>query len=917
MPYVIGQQIRNTGEFRDLANTLTDPSALVFVIRAPNGEETRYEYGTDVEVVKDSTGVYHVDVTLEQSGDWYVRWEATGAVITAGDQVVRVEPSPFDIPVPPPDPVDNGKVVVAFNGGFGYVGGTLGQWLRWGAGGAVFQDGAPTGGLSPPLNPDQNDYFTIGLNGDLHYITPTDATSRLNVFTSTLKGLTPASGGGTINYLRADGSWAAPVALPVSGGDDYKVAFGLAGNLSFASTVKMGTAGDSLLFGGTATTGAKLNFPGSGTLARARNNAGTGNVDLFTWGTTADRLVIGDSTALAGLDIALKLSGDISISAAGSTKYNLTSTGMNFNANSAFGLLFVASTGTSASAGFVRAPNNVSIIAARNAAGTADIGVVSTDGSNNITMGDAANTAAVQLAAKSGGFVGLFVAGTLEYSFNATQLSWNANNSVGAGFYSTSGSVATGGLFRVASNQIILTGLNNAGTGNIQLVATDASDNVYLGGSNSLAASLNYNVKAGGTHNIQVSAATEYAFSSTTADFKDNVLQFGTTPATSGVIRLSNATNVTARNAGNTADLTLVRSDSSDNVLLGTTGAGGDTYLDAASGKTIWIRFAGGAQDYRFTSTFADFTDNFLQFGTNPAGSGLVRTPNNVAIIGARNAANTADVEALRVDGSNVVVLGGVGATPSAARVYANATTNFTVAINGTDEYLFDGSIANFTNNSLKFGTTPASNGTIRLANDTGLIAWRNAGNTADVLGPYVDSANGLLIGAPNGGFSSPANTAIYAASGGSVFIRVVTTDEYVFNATTANFKDNVLQFGTNPAAQGTIRLVASSGTGGVWFRNNANSADISGIFSGTDDVLYLGDSTNSVGVNIRSKTGGFTQIMFNGVVSHTFDANKLFIANSGTPPTTDPTGGGVLYVESGSLKFRGSSGTVTTLAAA
>lgn len=41
-----------------------------------------------------------------------------------------------------------------------------------------------------------------------------------------------------------------------------------------------------------------------------------------------------------------------------------------------------------------------------------------------------------------------------------------------------------------------------------------------------------------------------------------------------------------------------------------------------------------------------------------------------------------------------------------------------------------------------------------------------------------------------------------------------------------------------------------------------------------------------------------------------------LFMANA-TAPSTNPTGGGILYVESGALKYRGSSGTITTIAAA
>ena len=46
--------------------------------------------------------------------------------------------------------------------------------------------------------------------GDPEELTGTQATTLLNLFTSTLKGLVPASGGGTSNFLRADATWAAP-----------------------------------------------------------------------------------------------------------------------------------------------------------------------------------------------------------------------------------------------------------------------------------------------------------------------------------------------------------------------------------------------------------------------------------------------------------------------------------------------------------------------------------------------------------------------------------------------------------------------------------------------------------------------------------------------------------------------------------
>lgn len=51
---------------------------------------------------------------------------------------------------------------------------------------------------------------TTAGSGDPEDLTGTQATTLLDTFTSSLKGLAPASGGGTSNFLRADGTWAAP-----------------------------------------------------------------------------------------------------------------------------------------------------------------------------------------------------------------------------------------------------------------------------------------------------------------------------------------------------------------------------------------------------------------------------------------------------------------------------------------------------------------------------------------------------------------------------------------------------------------------------------------------------------------------------------------------------------------------------------
>jgi hypothetical protein len=55
--------------------------------------------------------------------------------------------------------------------------------------------------------------------GDPEDLTGTQATSLLDVFTTSLKGVVPGSGGGTANFLRADGTWVAPPTGGVTDGD--------------------------------------------------------------------------------------------------------------------------------------------------------------------------------------------------------------------------------------------------------------------------------------------------------------------------------------------------------------------------------------------------------------------------------------------------------------------------------------------------------------------------------------------------------------------------------------------------------------------------------------------------------------------------------------------------------------------------
>lgn len=76
--------------------------------------------------------------------------------------------------------------------------------------------------------------------GNVEALTSTQATGLLELFTSTTKGLTPQSGGGTTNFLRADGTWAAPIGSVTS----VAVAAGTSGtdvNISGSPITSSGT----------------------------------------------------------------------------------------------------------------------------------------------------------------------------------------------------------------------------------------------------------------------------------------------------------------------------------------------------------------------------------------------------------------------------------------------------------------------------------------------------------------------------------------------------------------------------------------------------------------------------------------------------------------------------------------------------
>lgn len=89
--YEVGDRVRVTNVFTDDAGTAADPTTVIFEYKKPGSASAALTYGTDPEVVKESTGVYHCDLDLDIDGMWYVYFTGTGAIVAAAQDNFRVK----------------------------------------------------------------------------------------------------------------------------------------------------------------------------------------------------------------------------------------------------------------------------------------------------------------------------------------------------------------------------------------------------------------------------------------------------------------------------------------------------------------------------------------------------------------------------------------------------------------------------------------------------------------------------------------------------------------------------------------------------------------------------------------------------------------------------------------------------------
>ena len=109
-----------------------------------------------------------------------------------------------------------------------------------------------------------------------------------------------------------------------------------------------------------------------------------------------------------------------------------------------------------------------------------------------------------------------------------------------------------------------------------------------------------------------------------------------------------------------------------------------------------------------------------------------------------------------------------------------------------------------------------------------------------------------------------------------------------------------------NPSSAIALAFLTDTNTG-----IGSLASDVFYVFAGGSSVLYVAYNAGNAYLQVdgRAMVGGDMSASVANC-----SAGTVMLKNA-TAPTGNPTGGGFLYVESGALKYRGSSGTVTTIA--
>jgi len=216
---------------------------------------------------------------------------------------------------------------------------------------------------------------------------------------------------------------------------------------------------------------------------------------------------------------------------------------------------------------------------------------------------------------------------------------------------------------------------------------------------------------------------------------------------------------------------------------------------------------------------------------------------------------------------------------------------------------------------------TPVENGqTLGLINFSGATTnlFSNAASISAVVSGSVSStslpASLLFQTAPSGSVTAVERMRITDTGNVGIGTSAPTAKLQIVNsssgaATIAAFLNN-----PNNAVSTESRLALSANINPAIDNRHAWIGAINTVASGNESALTFGTNSNGAAGEERMRIDATGNVGIGTAIFGT-NANRTLGLANGTAPSTSPVGMGQLYVEGGSLKYRGSSGTVTTIA--
>jgi len=389
-------------------------------------------------------------------------------------------------------------------------------------------------------------------------------------------------------------------------------------------------------------------------------------------------------------------------------------------------------------------------------------------------------------------------------------------------------------------------------------------------------------------------------------------VSIGATPASGGQLRLANTATITARDNGDSADLTLIDSGTNDYVRVGGDGSnvlGASLYSNSSeifrvqsAGVTIQntslMQFSGSSSNnptIRQANTGSGDGDTFTIQAQNATGGG---TDGGDLVLNSGTGTNddgyvyiqNGGTDTMEIGSGNVTINGKLTVTglidPTGLQLdpQGSSPANNSIWIENTSP-----TVLKFTNNAGST-ITLGSGGGLTPPNDPAddnKVSYASGGDLAYATNVFTDGSY-VSIGATtatagslrlaNAGSITARNN---ADSADVSLITLNSSDQTEIQGATTIVDDDYVSIAGGVgtvASTGELRLPykAVSSNGGIFFRNSSDSDDIQALSAGPSNRLYLGGQ-GSQGITFINGTPQIT-FMLNGTVKATLSS----VGNSG-----------------------------------